>query len=82
MWPTVVEGVPRGAHLDCDEVYGPVVVLARVSSLNEAIDRANAANYGLHAAIFTASLADAFTAVQRLVVGAVIVNDRQITASM
>lgn len=75
VWPTVVEDVPRGARLDCDEVYGPVVVLARVSSLDEAIDRANAVDYGLHAAIFTASLADAFTAVQRLVVGAVIVND-------
>jgi glyceraldehyde-3-phosphate dehydrogenase (NADP+) len=75
VWPTVIENVSRGTHLDCDEVYGPVVALARVASLDEAIDRANAVNYGLHAAIFTASLADAFSAVQRLMVGAVIVND-------
>jgi glyceraldehyde-3-phosphate dehydrogenase (NADP+) len=32
-------------------------------------------NYGLHAAIFTDSVRDAFTAVRRLAVGAVIVND-------
>jgi len=75
VWPTIVEDVPRGARLDCDEVYGPVVALTRVSSLDEAIDRANGVNYGLHAAIFTASLADAFTAVQGLTVGGVIVND-------
>lgn len=75
VWPTVLEGVPRGARVDCDEVYGPVVSLYRVASLDEAIDRANDVDYGLHAAIFTASLADAFTAIKRLRVGAVIVND-------
>jgi glyceraldehyde-3-phosphate dehydrogenase (NADP+) len=75
MWPTVLEEIPRGSSLDCDEAYGPVVALARVSSLDEAIDRANAVDYGLHAAIFTESLGDAFEAVRRLVVGAVIVND-------
>ena len=75
VWPTVLEQVPAGARLDCDEVYGPVVSLYRVASLDEAIDRANAVKYGLHAAIFTDSLRDAFTAVKRLAVGAVIVND-------
>lgn len=75
VWPTVLEQVPSGVRLDCDEVYGPVVSLYSVSSLDEAIDRANAVNYGLHAAIFTESLRDAFTAVRRLAVGAVIVND-------
>ena len=75
LWPTVLEDIPSGVRLDRDEVYGPVVSLYRVSSLDEAIDRANAVHYGLHAAIFTESLRDAFTAVRRLAVGAVIVND-------
>lgn len=35
----------------------------------------HAVTYGLHAAIFTESLRDALTAVRRLAVGAVIVND-------
>jgi glyceraldehyde-3-phosphate dehydrogenase (NADP+) len=56
-------------------VYGPVVSLYRVSSLDEAIEQANAVDYGLHAAVFTESLRDAFAAVERLAVGAVIVND-------
>jgi glyceraldehyde-3-phosphate dehydrogenase (NADP+) len=75
MWPTVLEHVPQGARLDCEEVYGPVVSLYRVSSLEDAIEQANSVEYGLHAAIFTESLRDAFLAVERLAVGAVIVND-------
>jgi glyceraldehyde-3-phosphate dehydrogenase (NADP+) len=75
VWPTVMEQVPRGARLDCEEVYGPVVSLYRVGSLGEAIDRANDVDYGLHAAIFTESLRDAFAAVRGLDAGAVMVND-------
>ncbi len=75
VWPTVLEHVPRGVRLDCEEVYGPVVSLYRVASLDEAIEQANAVEYGLHAAMFTESLRDAFLAVERLAVGAVIVND-------
>ena len=67
--------MPHGTRIDREEVYGPVVALYRVASLDQAIERANGVNYGLHAAIFTESLRDAFTAVQRLAVGAVIVND-------
>lgn len=75
LWPTVLENVPRGVRLDVAEAYGPVVSLYRVSSLAEAIDGANAVDYGLHAAIFTENLRDAFAAVRGLMVGAVIVND-------
>jgi acyl-CoA reductase-like NAD-dependent aldehyde dehydrogenase len=75
VWPTVLENVAAGARLDCDEAYGPVVSLYRVASLDDAIERANQSNYGLHAAIFTENLRDAFTAIRRLAVGAVIVND-------
>jgi acyl-CoA reductase-like NAD-dependent aldehyde dehydrogenase len=73
--PTVLEDVPRGVRVDCQEVYGPVVSLYRVASLDEAIARANEVDYGLHAAIFTERLRDAFDAIRRLQVGAVIVND-------
>lgn len=75
VWPTVLEAVPDGVKLGCEEVYGPVVSLYRVESLDQAIERANRVDYGLHAAIFTESLRDAFAAVQRLHVGGVMVND-------
>jgi glyceraldehyde-3-phosphate dehydrogenase (NADP+) len=73
--PTVLEGVPDGVRLDCEEVYGPVVSLYTFASLDEAIERSNRVDFGLHAAIFTEKLRDAFKAVQGLQVGGVIVND-------
>jgi glyceraldehyde-3-phosphate dehydrogenase (NADP+) len=75
MWPAVLESVPEGAHLDCDEAYGPVVSLYRVGSLDEAIARANKVDYGIHAAVFTENLRAAFKAIRGLHVGGVIVND-------
>ena len=74
--PTVLENVPDGARLDVDEAYGPVVSLYRVDSLDTAIDRANRVDYGLHAAIFTESLRDAFAAAGRLHVGADALSDQ------
>ena len=73
--PTVLEDVPEGVRLDCEEVFGPVVSLYPVDSLDDAIRRSNAVPYGLHAAIFTESLRDAFTAIRRLEAGGVMVND-------
>jgi glyceraldehyde-3-phosphate dehydrogenase (NADP+) len=73
--PTVLEHVPAGSRLDVDEAYGPVVSLYRVESLEAAIDLANRVDYGLHAAVFTENLRDAFAAVNGLHVGGVMVND-------
>jgi len=75
VWPTVLEHVPQGVRIDSEEVYGPVASLYRVASLDEAICLANQPDYGLHAAIFTEHLRNAFTAVRGLHCGAVIVND-------
>lgn len=73
--PTVLENVPTGVRMDCDEIYGPVVSLYRVEDLDSAIEQANAVEFGLHAAIFTARIDHAFRAARRLQVGAVLVND-------
>jgi glyceraldehyde-3-phosphate dehydrogenase (NADP+) len=73
--PTVFRGMPEAAKLNCEEVFGPVVNLYKVSSLDEAIDKANSVKYGLHGAIFTGSLENAFKAIRELDVGGVIVND-------
>jgi aldehyde dehydrogenase (NAD+) len=57
--PTVFERVRDDAFLSCEEVFGPVTSLYRFSSLDEAMERANATEFGLSAAIFTSSLAAA-----------------------
>jgi glyceraldehyde-3-phosphate dehydrogenase (NADP+) len=74
-WPTVLSDVAEGATIDCEEIFGPVVALYRIKSLDEAIAKSNSKNYGLHAAIFTQDLNRAFTAIKELEVGGVIVND-------
>ena len=57
--PTLFEDVADDAFLSCQEVFGPVASLYRFSTLDEALERANAVDYGLSAAIFTSSLATA-----------------------
>jgi glyceraldehyde-3-phosphate dehydrogenase (NADP+) len=73
--PTVLEGVPDGCDLAEEEVFGPVTVLRRFGTLEEAVGIANGVDYGLQAAIFTRDLGTAFEAVSKLRCGGVMVND-------
>jgi acyl-CoA reductase-like NAD-dependent aldehyde dehydrogenase len=54
--PTVFEGVADEAYLSCEEVFGPVTSLYRFSTLDDALARANAVEFGLSAGIFTRDL--------------------------
>ena len=54
--PTLFEGVADDAYLSCEEVFGPVTSLYRFSTIDDAIERANAVEFGLSAAIFTRDL--------------------------
>ncbi len=54
--PTLLEGVPDGSYLSCQEVFGPVTSLYRFSTLDEALERANAVEFGLSAAVYTRDL--------------------------
>ncbi len=73
--PTVLTGVPRGAHLDRDEAFGPTVNLERVVDFDEAIARVNDSDFGLQCGVFTRDLVHAWRAFERITVGAVIIND-------
>lgn len=73
--PTVFENMPSTAKLDCQEVFGPVVNLYSINNLDEAIEKSNAVNFGLHGAIFTNNLNNAFHAIKNMDVGGIIVND-------
>jgi glyceraldehyde-3-phosphate dehydrogenase (NADP+) len=70
-----MENMPDGAKLDCQEIFGPVVSLYRIDSLEEAVEASNNVNFGLHGAIFTKDLNSAFYAVKHLDVGGIMVND-------
>ncbi len=72
--PTLFEGLADDAFLSCQEVFGPVTSLYRFESLDEALQRANAVEYGLSASIYTSSLASARTFVQEIEAGIIRVN--------
>lgn len=73
--PTWLDNVPSSARLAYDEVFGPVAVMKPYETLDEAIEHANAVDYGLHSAIFTRDVNEAFYAVRELDSGSVMVND-------
>ncbi len=76
LWqPTVLEGVPHGLRAWAEEIFGPVVALEKVNTLDEAIATVNDSQYGLQAAVFTDSLSTVRRAFAQLEVGGVIVND-------
>ncbi|MEX2542087.1 MAG: aldehyde dehydrogenase family protein [Trueperaceae bacterium] len=73
--PTLLDRVSPTARLYREEVYGPVSLVQPFAVLNEAIEQANAVEFGLQAAIFTQDLDTAFQVSDELDYGGVIVND-------
>ncbi|MUV38824.1 Aldehyde dehydrogenase (NAD(+)) [Lentibacillus sp. JNUCC-1] len=73
--PTVLTNVPTGCKVVHEEAFGPVVSLFPVADFEEAIERANAVNYGLQAEVFTQDIDKAHEAINKLVVGGVMIND-------
>ncbi|SDY71758.1 succinate semialdehyde dehydrogenase [Micromonospora pattaloongensis] len=73
--PTVLTGVPAGAKVTAEEIFGPVLVVEQVASDAAAFDAVNDSAYGLQAGVFTHRLDTAFAAHRTLQVGGVIVGD-------
>jgi succinate-semialdehyde dehydrogenase/glutarate-semialdehyde dehydrogenase len=73
--PTVVTDVAVDTLINREETFGPIVPLIRVGSDDEALAVANDSHLGLQAAVYTSSLRRAFTYLDNLRVGNVVVND-------
>jgi acyl-CoA reductase-like NAD-dependent aldehyde dehydrogenase len=73
--PTVIANPAGDDKVQCQEVFGPVVTVTRVATLEDAIEQANATKYGLQAAIFTTDIQSSLHAAQHLDFGGVIVNE-------
>jgi acyl-CoA reductase-like NAD-dependent aldehyde dehydrogenase len=73
--PTVLGDVDEDQKVVCEEVFGPVVVVNPVASVDEGIERANGTRYGLQAGVFTRSLDTALRAAEGLDFGGVTVNE-------
>jgi acyl-CoA reductase-like NAD-dependent aldehyde dehydrogenase len=72
---TLLENVPRDADLYRKEAFGPVACIEPFDDFDDALARVNDSDFGLQAGVFTADLAHAMRAWDRLEVGGVIVGD-------
>lgn len=72
--PTIFYDVPQDDPLMQDELFGPVLAVARVANVGEALQRVNDCRYGLAASIFTSDATVAREFASRAEVGVVKVN--------
>jgi acyl-CoA reductase-like NAD-dependent aldehyde dehydrogenase len=72
--PTIFDRVQPSMRIATEEIFGPVLSLIAVSSLEEAVEVNNAVSYGLSSSIFTENVNRAFTAMRDLTTGIVYVN--------
>jgi aldehyde dehydrogenase (NAD+) len=80
--PTIFADVKRTMRLAQEEIFGPVLSVISVDSLEEAIDVANDVPYGLSSAIYTRNVNHAFQAMRDLYTGIVYVNAPTIGAEI
>lgn len=73
--PTLLERVPRSARVVAEEVFGPVVVLDEVASLDEAIAVVNESRFGLQCGVFTNDVGALMRCWRQIEVGGVVHDD-------
>jgi aldehyde dehydrogenase (NAD+) len=72
--PTLLDGVRPEMRLAQEEIFGPVLSIIEVSSLEEAVEVNNGVAYGLSSSIFTENVNAAFRAIRDLTTGIVYIN--------
>ena len=72
--PTVLADVPADADVNIQEIFGPVAPITTFATEEEAIERANATEYGLTAYVFTRDLARTIRMAETLEFGMVGIN--------
>ncbi len=73
--PTILTGVTSDMAVMHEEAFGPLASVCKVSSLDEALEKANASKFGLGASLFTSSMEQAMQAYEALEAGMVWVNN-------
>jgi glyceraldehyde-3-phosphate dehydrogenase (NADP+) len=73
--PTVLTNVPSNCTVAKEEIFGPVVCLFEVEDIESAIMESNSVDFGLQAGIFTRDINQAFSAIGKLDVGGIMIND-------
>ncbi len=72
--PTVIRGCDQSSEIMQNEIFGPVVPINVVNSLDEAIERANDSDYGLTSSIYTKDIGTAMRACNEIRFGETYIN--------
>jgi aldehyde dehydrogenase (NAD+) len=72
--PTLFTDVSRDMRIAREEIFGPVLSMIPVDSLEEAVEVNNSVAYGLSSSIFTENVNQAFRAIRDLTTGIVYIN--------
>ncbi len=73
--PTVLANTDHSMAVMVDETFGPVMPVMRVKSVEEAIQLANASDYGLSACVFAGTEEEALPVAHRIEAGGISIND-------
>ena len=79
--PTVLADVPAGAACMREEIFAPVAAVCAFDTEEEAIEKANASEYGLSAYAFTSNLNRFFRLAESIEAGTLGINDGAPTMS-
>ena len=74
--PTLFDHVTMDMRLAWEEPFGPVLPIIRVTSDDEAIEIANASEYGLQASVFSQNFSRAVAIAEKIEAGSVQINGR------
>lgn len=73
--PTVFDGVDVSMRIAQEEVFGPVIGIIRARDFDDALEKANAIEFGLSATVVTNDLQRAFQFANRIDAGVVKINE-------
>jgi acyl-CoA reductase-like NAD-dependent aldehyde dehydrogenase len=72
--PVILADVPEESKAVTDETFGPTLTVAKVASLAEGVERANASRYGLGGTVFAGNKKAAMAAARALTSGMTSIN--------
>ncbi|MHC5933920.1 aldehyde dehydrogenase family protein [Nostoc sp.] len=78
--PTVITQVNHSMKVMTEETFGPIMPVMPFSTVEEAVSLANDSIYGLSAAVFAESEADALKVAYQIDAGGISINDAGLTA--
>lgn len=73
--PTILADVDNSMTVACEEIFGPVLVVLKYRTVDEAVQIANDTEYGLSAGVWSEDIDTALDVAKRLEAGTVWIND-------